>query len=747
MSELFIRYLSLSISGLLLALVLFALKPFIKNKVSKTWQYYIWMIVIIRMLVPFAPRVEMMDKQLQHTDNSIIVQEKTSSVQNSPTINVESPTFKPIAQEIENTIHTKSRLPNDWNIVIDNIWMLWIGIALILFTYKMIVYISFIRYMKANKVVVKDPEVLGIFRNVCNEVGNKATLNMYTSDKVVSPMLLGIIRPFIVLPNTDIKEFELRNIVMHELIHYKRLDIIYKWITQIAVCLHWFNPIIYFISKEINKSCELSCDEAIIKKMDADGKRQYGNTLLASVKINGISRGTGISLSLNKDAKLLKERLSSIMTFKSKTKLTTAFTILLTLTLFLCSTLMSSTVMAAIPSTTIHENSPLQNVTKSSVPALKMSTETQLKLHPDNTQLASINSEKITKIKININAASVYLKTTDANTFRLCYTGRANKSYKASADVSGNDNNIVTINIKGKPMKITSPDDLIDFDSVTLEIPDKAYGDVSIEDIEGNLSICEINAPMTVSDKEGIINLKHSELKRGSYVLKTNKGIINVKLNTLLTQLYVDTTEGIGTIKFNEEPTPGEFLLNIVDGKNSILLPKGWNQYITKKASDVKDSPSLSLNNHKGIIKVKVNNSSKEDSVLMKTANVLNETYYLIESEEDLRAIGHGSYSLSDNYMLNKDITLTKEWEAIGSEKHPFTGKFDGNGYKISNLTTTDKKAKYIGLFGFVEGGTIHNVTLSKVDIESAGDKGHSNGTAAIVVIAMDSDISDCHIE
>lgn len=747
MNELFIRYLSLSISGLLLALVLFALKPLLKNRVSKAWQYYIWIIVIIRMLVPYAPRAEIVDQLFQHTDNSIIIEEKKSSIQNSPTINDESPALKPITQGIENTIKTKTRLPSYWNIIIDNIWMLWVGISLILFTYKMIVYISYIRYMKANKVVVKDPEVLGIFRNVCKEVGNKATLIMYTSNKVVSPMLLGIIHPFIVLPNTDITEFELRNIVKHELIHFKRLDIMYKWITQITVCLHWFNPIIYFISKEINKSCELSCDEAIIKKMDADGKRHYGNTLLASVKINEISRETGISLSLNKDAKLLKERLNSIMTFKSKTKYTTAFTILLTLTLCLCSSLMSYTVMAAIPSTTIHENSSVENVMKPLVPEVEKSTETQLKLHPDNTQLTSINSEKITTIKININVASVYLKTTDANTFRLCYTGGANKSYKARVDVSGNENNIVTINIKGKPMNITSMDDLIEFDSVTLEIPDKDYSNVSIEDIKGNISICEMNAPMMVSDKEGIISLEHSELKRGSYRLKTNKGIINVKLNRLLTQLDVATDEGIGTIKFNKEPTPGEFLIHIVDGKNSISLPKGWNQYITKKASDLKNSPSLSINNHRGIISVIVNNSSKEDKGLMKTASVRNEKYYLIETEEDLRAIGNGSYSLSDNYMLNKDIILKKEWKAIGNEKHPFTGKFDGNGYTISNLTITDKKAKYIGLFGFVEGGTIHNVTLSEVDIESAGEKGRSIGPGAIVVIAVDSDIFDCHIE
>lgn len=137
--------------------------------------------------------------------------------------------------------------------------------------------------------------------------------------------------------------------------------------------------------------------------------------------------------------------------------------------------------------------------------------------------------------------------------------------------------------------------------------------------------------------------------------------------------------------------------------------------------------------------------SATEVSDLMKTTSVGDQKYYLIETEEDLRAIGGSSYSLADNYMLNNDITLKKEWKAIGNEKHPFTGRFDGNGFTISNLTITNKKAKYIGLFGWVEGGTIHNVTLSNVDIDSAGGKGRSIGP--IVAIALDSDVSDCNIE
>lgn len=748
MNELFIRYLCLSIFGLLLALFLFTLKPLLKNRVSKAWQYYVWIIVIIRLLIPYAPRIEITDTLFQQVGDAVAIHEETSSIQYYPAINHDESKIKQITQVTENTIQAKTDIPNYWNTIRDYAWMLWIGVAFVLFTYKILVYNSYIRYLKVNRDIVTDSEVLRIYRTVCSEVGNKATINIYTSNKVASPMLVGTIRPFIVLPSTDIFELELRNIFTHELIHFKRVDIFYKWIVQITVCLHWFNPIVYIISNEINKSCELSCDEAVIKNMDTDGKRKYGNTLLALVKVNANPIGTGISVSLNEDAKLLKERLSSIMLYKSKTKFTTVFTILLTLSLLLCSMLMGASVMAAAPSTIQPKESPLQTMIKPLEVEKETITATQAKIHPNNNQFNAIDCNKITSIKLNIDTASVNLKTTDADKFRLCYTGGTNKSYKASADVTGKNKDIVTINIKGEPQKITSIDNFTELDSVTLEIPDKAYSNISIEDNKGNLSICEMNAPITVSDKSGIINLKHYELKRGSYSLKTNNGIISVELDKLLTQLQTENTNGIVKISFIEEPPSDNFHLNIIGGiQNSVTLPKGWNKFITKNAGDLKESPCLTINNHSGFTDVIVQNSSREQdrsreqAGIMKTASVVNEKYYLIETEEDLRAIGSGSYSLSDNYMLNRDITLKKEWRAIGDDKQPFTGKFDGNGYTINNLTITDKKAKFIGLFGWVEGATINNVTLANVDIASAGGKGRSIGP--IVAVAIDSDVYD----
>ncbi|MFD1174898.1 hypothetical protein ACFQ3W_01075 [Paenibacillus puldeungensis] len=136
----------------------------------------------------------------------------------------------------------------------------------------------------------------------------------------------------------------------------------------------------------------------------------------------------------------------------------------------------------------------------------------------------------------------------------------------------------------------------------------------------------------------------------------------------------------------------------------------------------------------------------QKQSVTMKTSTIGKVKYYLVNDENDLRAIGKGNYPLSANYMLNHDIKLTKEWVPIGSEEHPFTGKFEGDGHVIDKLHIKSGKVKYAGLFGWVEGATIHNVTLTHLNI-SAKAGGAKKSAGAIVAIALDSKVSDCTIK
>ena len=81
---------------------------------------------------------------------------------------------------------------------------------------------------------------------------------------ISSPMLIGFIHPCIVLPDADISDTDFQYTVQHEMIHYRRKDMFYKWLVQAVVCLHWFNPLVYLMSREIDKACEFSCDEALI---------------------------------------------------------------------------------------------------------------------------------------------------------------------------------------------------------------------------------------------------------------------------------------------------------------------------------------------------------------------------------------------------------------------------------------------------------------------------------------------------
>jgi len=131
------------------------------------------------------------------------------------------------------------------------------------------------------------------------------------------------------------------------------------------------------------------------------------------------------------------------------------------------------------------------------------------------------------------------------------------------------------------------------------------------------------------------------------------------------------------------------------------------------------------------------------DTALFNSCKLLVVTlyYHLVDTEQQLRAIGKDSGSLSLNYMLNRDISLTGEWVSIGDSGNPFTGTFNGNGFEIKGLKMTDPAAQFIGLFGYAKGATIYNVTLRDVDIERAGGTGKHVG--AICAMAESCNIYD----
>lgn len=102
------------------------------------------------------------------------------------------------------------------------------------------------------------------------------------------------------------------------------------------MCVHWFNPLVYLLEKEVNKSCELSCDEKVISVLDDTARREYGDTLISFLKSNNLYKSSLASVTLTEGAEQLKERLGAIMKFRKKSKVIIAITAIFTVAACVC---------------------------------------------------------------------------------------------------------------------------------------------------------------------------------------------------------------------------------------------------------------------------------------------------------------------------------------------------------------------------------------------------------------------------
>ncbi len=327
MNEFIKILLSLSVSGALLLLLILGLKPLYKNRFSKRWQYYIWIVVALRFLLPFTPDNAIVGSLFEKIDTVAI----TNEIPTSPNIPVPADTGNNNAEPIQTNREINAASMREPINKYVCLFFVWSALALILFVRKITVYQGFIQYIKAGNKEVSDIKILNLLSDCEEKLNIKTRVELSCNSLIASPMLIGFFRPRIILPIGELEDRELSYIFAHELIHYKQRDMFYKWLIQIVVCVHWFNPFVYLLEKEVNKSCELSCDEKVISVLDDTARREYGDTLISFLKSNNLYKSSLASVTLTEGAEQLKERLGAIMNFKSKTKTIRVLTVILTL--------------------------------------------------------------------------------------------------------------------------------------------------------------------------------------------------------------------------------------------------------------------------------------------------------------------------------------------------------------------------------------------------------------------------------
>lgn len=178
-----------------------------------------------------------------------------------------------------------------------------------------------IQYIKTRKLLLKsscplfDEKASGLMHEVRRTLKIRRSIKIRKSRFLQSPLLFGIFSPAIILPEREFSEAELKMILLHELTHYRHKDILIKLLCSAAVCVHWFNPAVYFLRKSLNKSCELFCDEAVLSELSPSDKKSYGRLILSVIEYSTCP-GTRFSTLMASPKESLRQRLIKIMSFK-----------------------------------------------------------------------------------------------------------------------------------------------------------------------------------------------------------------------------------------------------------------------------------------------------------------------------------------------------------------------------------------------------------------------------------------------
>jgi beta-lactamase regulating signal transducer with metallopeptidase domain len=296
MTEIIRTILVMSVSGSIIALLLFAIKPLIKNRLPKSAQYYMWLIVVAALLVPVS-RFISIPQYAEHVPpapiHSIVEWNVISTVEQNERI-LEIQRENPIITDFSSQQSPVSGIVDVASAIYP------IGVVAV-FLYHLFAYAFFLRKTHRN--------------SVRTDVDCK--IPVYFNTKATTPMLVGLFSPKIILPEREYSDAQLQAVLLHELTHLRRKDVLVKWLSVLACAVHWFNPIVWLVRREIDRACELSCDEAVIAKLDASGRQTYGDTLIYVAADHKPST----ALAMSESGRNLKERLGAIMKSKKRTRI------------------------------------------------------------------------------------------------------------------------------------------------------------------------------------------------------------------------------------------------------------------------------------------------------------------------------------------------------------------------------------------------------------------------------------------
>ena len=247
--EAFYWILNMSIIATCYGLLLYFLRHL--RGIPKTAVYALWGVVLLRMLCPisFSSRISLMNILSKLSDRTVVktipVEDLSLSLSN---VVQGAVSYQPIVY--------KSGVLERFFTVASVIWII---VAMAGISSTLILYGLTMSELK-KAVNLRD--------------------NLYEGAMVSSPTIIGILHPRIILP-VGIVHNNLEYILLHERVHERRRDNLWRMLAILAACLHWFNPLSWVFLKLFLNDCELACDEGVVKRLEPVKRKEYARTLLS----------------------------------------------------------------------------------------------------------------------------------------------------------------------------------------------------------------------------------------------------------------------------------------------------------------------------------------------------------------------------------------------------------------------------------------------------------------------------------
>jgi beta-lactamase regulating signal transducer with metallopeptidase domain len=245
-SEIFYWVLNTSIIGSAAGLIVLVLRKV--KKLPRFAVYLLWAVPLIRLWIPFgiANQYSLLSLISKYTTKTVVILEDFPKFTATNTI-MGAKSYFPIEY--------KTNLLEGILNVASNLWII-VAVAAVLTS---VMLYCFTKSELRSVELIRD--------------------NIYKSDKITTPAVYGIIHPKIIIPDA-IAEGNIDYVIMHEQVHSRRKDNLFRVIAVITACVHWFNPLIWVFLKCFFEDMELACDARVLRNLDKRQTKEYASAIL-----------------------------------------------------------------------------------------------------------------------------------------------------------------------------------------------------------------------------------------------------------------------------------------------------------------------------------------------------------------------------------------------------------------------------------------------------------------------------------